>query len=123
MIAGIGTDIVDVERVERAVRRHPGFLERVFTPSEIDYCDGQHRRFEGYAVRFAAKVAFLKALGTGLRDGITWQDMEVVRHPNGRPELVLRGRALDAMMERGASRAWVSLSHTRAYGVAVVVLE
>jgi holo-[acyl-carrier protein] synthase len=122
MIIGIGTDLVEVDRVEQASRRHPGFLERVFTPAERSYCEGQHRRFEGLAARFAAKEAFLKALGTGLRDGISWQDMEVVRHEDGRPELVVRGAALAALQDRGATQVLISLSHTRKYGLATVVL-
>jgi holo-[acyl-carrier protein] synthase len=123
MIVGLGTDLVEVGRLEDATRRHPGFLERVFTPAEMEYCDSQHRRYEGYAARFAAKEAFLKALGSGLRDGIAWQDMEVLRHDDGRPELVLRGRARELAAERGVVRSLVSLSHTRKYAVAVVVLE
>jgi holo-[acyl-carrier protein] synthase len=123
MIVGLGTDLVEVSRLEDATRRHPGFLERVFTPGEIQYCDSQHRRFEGYAARFAAKEAFLKALGTGLRDGISWQDMEVLRHDDGRPELVLQGRAREASEERGVVRTFISLSHTGTHAVAVVLLE
>ena len=94
MIYGIGTDIVEVSRIERECRRlGADFLRRVFTPEEIGYCEGKRRRFESYAARFAAKEAFLKALGTGGRDGISWLEMEVVVDGRGRPELVLRGRA------------------------------
>jgi holo-[acyl-carrier protein] synthase len=124
MIEGVGTDLVEVARLERAARRHGDrFLHRVFTPSEMAYCRSQHHAFQSFAARFAAKEAFLKALGTGLRDGISWQDMDVVRDGAGRPELVLTGRALELTTARGVTRVFVSLSHTSDHGMAVVVLE
>jgi holo-[acyl-carrier protein] synthase len=124
MIKGIGTDIVEVGRIEReSARLGPGFLGRLFTPGEIDYCEQRHRRFESYAARFAAKEAFLKALGTGGRDGISWQDIEVVRDARGRPELMLRGRAEALARERGVSKVFISLSHSRELAAAVAVLE
>jgi holo-[acyl-carrier protein] synthase len=124
MIRGIGTDIVEVGRLERATRRHGRvFLTRLFTPAEIEYCDSQLRCFESYAARFAAKEAFLKALGTGGRDGISWQEVEVVRESRGRPELALTGNALEAAHRIGAQKVFLSLSHTRGLATAVAVLE
>jgi holo-[acyl-carrier protein] synthase len=123
MIRGVGTDIVAVGRIERASRRCPELLERLFTATERAYCEKQHRCFESYAARFAAKEALLKALGTGGRDGISWQDMEVVRDGRGRPELVLGGQALEAARRRGVNAVHLSLSHSREYATAVVVLE
>jgi holo-[acyl-carrier protein] synthase len=124
VIEGVGTDLVEVARMEQAVRRHGDrFLQRVFTPSEREYCRSQHHAFQSYAARFAAKEAFLKALGTGLRDGISWQDMDIVRDGAGRPELILAGRALELATGRGITRVFVSLSHTADHGMAVVILE
>jgi holo-[acyl-carrier protein] synthase len=124
MIRGVGTDIVEVARMEAAVGRHGrAFLARLFTPAEIEYCDGQWRRYEGYAARFAAKESFLKALGTGGRDGISWQDMEVVRDVRGRPDLVVAGAARAAADRIGVSSIFLSLSHTAGLATAVVVLE
>jgi len=124
MIYGIGTDIVEVSRIERECRRlGADFLRRVFTPEEIGYCEGKRRRFESYAARFAAKEAFLKALGTGGRDGISWLEMEVVVDGRGRPELVLRGRARELLDEHGVTRVFVSLSHSGELAAAVAVLE
>jgi holo-[acyl-carrier protein] synthase len=124
MIKGIGTDIIEVGRVEReSARLGPDFLQRLFTPGEIDYCESKRRPFESYAARFAAKEAFLKALGTGGRDGISWQDIEVIRDARGRPELVLRGRAEALARERGISKVFVSLSHSHEFATAVTVLE
>lgn len=124
MIEGVGTDLVEVARLEHAARRHGDrFLHRVFTPSEVEYCRSQQHSFQSFAARFAAKEALLKALGTGLRDGISWQDMDIVRDGAGRPELILAGRALELATGRGVTRVFVSLSHTTDYGMAVVILE
>jgi holo-[acyl-carrier protein] synthase len=124
MIRGIGTDLVEVDRVQRAAgRRGRAFLERVFTPGEIEYCETQHHPFESYAARFAAKEAFLKALGTGQRDGISWKDMDVTRDGRGRPALVLNGRALELAERHGVGKIFVSLSHSRSHATAMVVLE
>jgi holo-[acyl-carrier protein] synthase len=124
MIAGIGTDLVEVDRLEQAARRHGRrFLDRVFTPAEISYCDALARPYESYAARFAAKEAFLKALGTGQRDGIGWHHMEVARDRAGRPELVLTGPAREAAGRQGVAAVFLSLSHTRHHATAVVVLE
>lgn len=124
MIKGIGTDIVEVGRLERATQRHGHtFLARLFTPAEIEYCESKSRRFQSYAARFAAKEALLKALGTGGRDGISWQHVEVVSGARGRPDLVLRENALQAARRLGADRVFLSLSHTSGMATAAVVLE
>ena len=124
MIKGIGTDIVEIRRLEQATQRYgSAFLQRLFTPAEMEYCEGKWRRFESYAARFSAKEAFLKALGTGGRDGISWQDMEVVRDERGRPDLVLRGNALEMARGRGVARVFLSLSHTSEMAMATIVLE
>ena len=124
MITGIGNDIVEVSRVEgETARLGPEFLQQVFTPAEIEYCERRRRKYESYAARFAAKEAFLKALGTGGRDGITWQEIEIVLDGRGRPDLALRGRAKELADERGVTGVHVSLSHSRELAAAVVVLE
>jgi len=95
MILGIGSDIVDVRRIERVIERHGGrFLARVYTRTERAKADGRAKRIETYAKRFAAKEACAKALGTGLRAGVFWRDMGVVNLPSGRPTMKLTGGAL-----------------------------
>ncbi len=95
MIIGIGSDLVDVRRIERTIERHgERFLGRVFTEVERARADGRARRAETYAKRFAAKEACAKALGTGLRAGVFWRDMGVVNLPSGRPTMRLTGGAL-----------------------------
>ncbi|MDI3471705.1 MAG: Holo-[acyl-carrier-protein] synthase [Pseudolabrys sp.] len=95
MIIGLGSDIVDVRRIQSVLERHGDrFLNRVFTPLERVKADRRARRVETYAKRFAAKEACAKALGTGLAAGVFWRDMGVVNLPGGRPTMKLTGGAL-----------------------------
>ena len=95
MIIGLGSDIVDARRIERAMERHGDrFLDRIFTATERAKADGRANRVETYAKRFAAKEACSKALGTGFRSGVFWRDMGVVNLPSGRPTMQLTGGAL-----------------------------
>jgi holo-[acyl-carrier protein] synthase len=95
MIIGIGSDLVDVRRIERVIARHgERFLSRIFTVTERTRAERRANRFETYAKRFAAKEACAKALGTGLRAGVFWRDMGVVNLPSGRPTMKLTGGAL-----------------------------
>jgi holo-[acyl-carrier protein] synthase len=95
MILGIGSDLVDVGRIEKVIERHgERFLARIFTPAERARAERRANRAATYAKRFAAKEACAKALGTGLRAGVFWRDMGVVNLPSGRPTLKLSGGAL-----------------------------
>jgi holo-[acyl-carrier protein] synthase len=119
MIAGIGTDIIEVVRIGQMIERHGElFLERVFTPTEIRYCRGRKHSMEHYAGRWAAKEAILKCLGTGWSKGISWTDLEVVNDVNGGPRVALAGVAADIARDRGIREILVSISHCRAYAVA-----
>jgi len=94
MILGVGSDLIDVRRIERTIERHgERFLDRIFTPLERAKAEGRARRIETYAKRFAAKEACAKALGTGIRQGVWWRDMGVVNLPSGRPTMKLTGGA------------------------------
>lgn len=124
MIVGTGVDIVAITRFERFVRENNlALLERLFTADERHYCSGKRRSAQHYALRFAAKEALLKALGTGLREGISWQDVEVVNDPLGKPELRLTGKAQELAERCGARRSFLSLSHDGDVAIAMVVLE
>jgi holo-[acyl-carrier protein] synthase len=124
MIIGIGVDLVEVARMERAIGRHPvRLVQRVFTAREQQECEGRHRPAMHYAARFAAKEAFLKAVGLGLRGGMRWRDCGVVHAPSGKPRLEIGGRAAERMAELGAAHAHVSLTHTDDHACAVVILE
>lgn len=124
MIVGLGIDLTSVSRIGDVRGRHGDrFLERVFTEAEIALCTGRKDEDRGLAARFAAKEAAMKALGTGLAGGIAWRDVEVVNGPGGKPDLVLRGAALEKAKDLGAQRHLVSLTHDGDYACAVVVLE
>jgi holo-[acyl-carrier protein] synthase len=124
MIVGTGVDIIEVDRIGAAVKRFGDrFLKRVFTLAEIRYCMGKPNATERLAARFAAKEAGMKAIGTGLRHGITWQDAEVVRMPGQRPVLQFHGKAAEFAARLGCKRTHLSLSHTREQAIAHVILE
>ena len=124
MIVGTGVDIAEVDRIEAAVTRFGDrFLRRVFTPSEVSYCLGKPNAAERLAARFAAKEAGMKAIGTGLRNGITWQDVEVVRLPGQRPILQFHDKAAEFAARLGCKRTHLSLSHTKEQAIAHVILE
>ena len=124
MIVGTGVDIAEVPRIEASIERFGDrFLRRVFTDAEIQYCDSKVNRAERYAARFAAKEAALKAIGTGLRRGITWRDVEVTREPGGRPTMSFHGVAAQFAAKVGMKRAHLSLSHTKEHAIAYVILE
>ena len=124
MIVGTGVDITEVARIASAVERFgKRFLGRVFTPDEAGYCLSKPNAAERLAARFAAKEAGMKALGTGLRYGITWQDVEVVRHPGQRPVLRFSGKAAEFADRLGCKRTHLSLSHTKDQAIAYVILE
>ena len=124
MILGIGIDIIDIPRVKRIAEEYGAdFIARLFSEREIAYCKSKKNSEINFAARFAAKEALLKALGTGLRSGIDWKDIEVVRDDYGKPELVLIGKAKKLTDEKGVGIMHLSLSHTAEYAAAVVVLE
>jgi holo-[acyl-carrier protein] synthase len=124
MIVGTGVDIAEVGRIKTAVERFGDrFLNRVFTPAEIQYCVGKPNAAERLAARFAAKEAGMKAIGTGLRHGVTWQDVEVLRVPGQRPVLKFDGKAAEFAARLGCKRTHLSLSHTANQAIAHVILE
>ncbi len=122
-VVGIGTDIVDVERMARSLERTPRFAENVFTDGEQAYCRARARAEEHFAARFAAKEAFLKAVGHGLFEGIPMTQIEVVREGDGAPRLVLGPAAARAMAECGGREALVTLSHAGGAAVAFVLVQ
>src|SRR3977135_1207428 len=113
MIVAIGIDIIEVARIREVLQRTPRFRERVFTAAERTYCDSRGAAAaQHYAARFAAKEAALKALQTGWRGGIGWQDVEVASRESGAPYLILRGVVLELFNSSGANATHLSLAHT-----------
>ncbi|MEI7817603.1 MAG: holo-[acyl-carrier-protein] synthase [Desulfuromonadales bacterium] len=124
MIYGIGTDIVAIERFQRFLDAgNSALIERLFTPTERSKCASRKDTAACFAARFAAKEAFLKALGTGLRDGISWQDMEISNDALGKPELQLLGKAAEQFHDKELARVQLSLSHDGGNAIAMVLLE
>jgi holo-[acyl-carrier protein] synthase len=114
MVLGIGVDIIEVARVQKAIERNPRFVDKVFTATEVAYSEGKKTKFQHLAARFAAKEAFFKAIGRR----VSWTAMETVNLESGQPQVhVLSGE------DFGFSRARLSLTHVADYAIAMVVLE
>lgn len=122
MIIGIGIDLVKIDRIEKAGTARPGFLERVFTEREREYCNRQKYPAQHYAGRFAAKEALLKAFGTGWSAGMKWTDIEVLHGEGGGPIVNIFGRVKDLADIKGVSQILLSYSHDEGYAVAQAIL-
>jgi len=123
MIYGIGVDLVKIQRIEQAVKRwNRRFLDRIFTPIEQEYSYRQKQPFLHLAGRFTVKEAVLKALGTGLRSGIRWVEIEVVNNPDGKPEVQVSGKVKKLMQQHCVEEIHVSISHDTDYSVGQAVL-
>jgi holo-[acyl-carrier protein] synthase len=124
MIVGVGVDIVEIPRLRKTLARYGDrFIKRVFTPEEKDYCAAHADPAPHYAVRFAAKEALFKALGTGWAKGVTWQDVEVRRKSPGAPSLEVTGEAQKVSRTFGTKSIHLSLSHSEDSAIALVILE
>ena len=124
MIVGLGVDMEEITRLGDAIKRHGRiFLERIFTPAEIAYCERHRDPVERYAGRFAAKEAAMKALGTGWGQGVRWRDIEVARQPGGRPTIIFHGVARERAERLGGRQISLSITHTGNFALAEVILE
>jgi holo-[acyl-carrier protein] synthase len=125
MVIGIGTDLIEISRIERSVERYgESFLRRVYTEEEVAYCLRKKKNSaESFAARFAAKEAGAKALGTGISRGVAWTEFAVTRAPGQRPLLTLHGRAAEIARGLGVTGISLSLTHSRDVAMAVVILE
>jgi holo-[acyl-carrier protein] synthase len=124
VIISIGIDIIEVARIREVLLRTPRFADRVFTAAERAYCDSRGVvAAQHYAARFAAKEAALKALQTGWRGGISWQDVEISARESGAPYLIFTGEVLEVYKKFSATATHLSISHTSEHAIAQVVLE
>ena len=120
-IFGIGIDLVKIRRIQIGIEKFPErFRSRIFTKNEIAFCETRVHKYLSYAARFAAKEAFSKALGTGLRGKISWQEIEVIDDERSKPSLLITGKAKKFL---GNRKVQVSLSHTEDYATAIVIIE
>jgi len=124
VIVGIGIDLAEVDRIREAIERHGRrFIDRIYTEKEIAYVERKANKYERYAARFAAKEAGMKAVGTGWKRGVRWRDFEVTNLPSGRPTLQLHGEAAKFAENLGVRNIALSITHTAAQGMAIVILE
>lgn len=123
MIFGIGTDLIEVQRVAEKMGKKEGFKELVFSPNEINYCEPMTFKFEHYAARFAAKEAFFKALGTGWKEGTAFNEVEIINNAAGKPEINFLGKTAITVSEMKLGKISVSLAHVKTMATAVVIIE
>jgi holo-[acyl-carrier protein] synthase len=124
MIIGTGVDLAEVPRIRASIERYgEKFIRRIYTPAEIAYVERKANKYERYAARFAAKEAGMKAIGTGWRRGVTWQDFEVANLRSGKPTLLLHGVAAGFAEKLGVKHVSLSITHTAGLGMAHVILE
>jgi holo-[acyl-carrier protein] synthase len=124
MIVGTGVDLAEVPRIKASIERFGAkFIQRIYTPGEIAYVERKANKFERYAARFAAKEAGMKAIGTGWRHGVTWQDFEVSNLPSGKPTLRFHGVAAQVADRLKVRNVSLSITHTAELGMAHVILE
>ena len=119
----LGNDIIEIERIRQAIERSSSFVERVYTPHEIDYCESRNKgRYESFAGIYAAKEAFIKALGTGMRHG-SWQHIEIYHDELGAPLIRLQDTFKNIYETLGYTNIHVSISHCKEYAMSTVILE
>ena len=123
MIFGTGIDIIEVERIENQISKSNGFKEKIFTEREIDYCESKKNKAQNYAVRFSAKEAFFKAIGTGWRGGLAFNEIEILNNKLGKPEIFLHGNTKKFIEKKKIKSIHVSLSHIKSFANAVVIIE
>ena len=127
MICGTGIDIIEIERLKRVLKKSGDrFFEKVFTAHEIAYCTRTKNlnvKAQCFAGRFSAKEAFLKAIGTGWRDGLSWTDIEIRNDELGKPFLIVKNRAKKIIEKENVKNIQLSISHGRNHAAAVVILE
>lgn len=124
MTLGVGIDIIEAPRIQKEIsKKNGGFRDRVFTQSEIAYCESKITKAQNYAARFAAKEAFFKALGSGWSNGFTWKEIEIAKDKAGKPYIVTYGKIKKFMKQNKISKVHVSLSHIKDTATAIVSLE
>jgi holo-[acyl-carrier protein] synthase len=121
MVRGVGVDIIEIDRIRKSVETiGDHFVQKVYTPSEIAYCDAKAHRYQHYAARFAAKEALSKALSTGWAGEFRWKDVEITNEPSGQPRITLHGLLRAHLAD---ATVMLSMSHSESHVVAMVVIE
>ncbi|HMN32635.1 MAG TPA: holo-ACP synthase [Chitinophagaceae bacterium] len=123
MIQGIGTDIIEIVRIENKIKRNPEFKQHVFSSNEITYCEKQKKPYMHYAARWAVKEAYLKAFSLSFIGNHRLHEIEVLHYENGKPYVNLNGDCLKNHLEKKLGDIHVSISHTDLYAVAYLIIE
>ena len=123
MIYGIGTDIIEVSRIQKAIEKNNGVKEKIFSQNEIAYCEARASKYQSYAARFAGKEAVMKAFGTGWIDGIAWNEIEILNRESGAPYLILTNKTKEIVDPNDKYKIHISLSHLKEYAIAKVIIE
>ncbi len=125
MIYGTGIDIIEIARIKRSLETYAShFEEKIFTQSEIDYCRSKADPSRHFAARFAVKEAVLKSLGTGMSQGLSWKNIEVINHSEpGKPSLLLNGKGKELFAKLQLKAIHISISHEKAYAIAHAIAE
>ena len=123
MIYGIGTDIIEVNRIRKNIEKVSGLKTKLFTKKEIEYCESKRHSAEHFAARFASKEAFFKALGTGWRHGFAFTEIEISNNELGKPEITVSGKIKQFITENNITNIHISISHLKDIANAVVILE
>lgn len=119
-----GIDIIEIDRLKNSIDNIDGFRDRVFTDIEAAYCENRKKaKYESYAARFAAKEAVMKALGTGMAEGLGWKQIEIVNDDKGKPHALLTLKAKELYEGMGAKSMDVSISHCGDYAIAYAVID
>jgi holo-[acyl-carrier protein] synthase len=123
MILGTGIDQIETRRIAGKLEAEPSLKNTLFAAGEISYCESKAFPFQHYAARFAAKEAFMKALGTGWRNGMAFHEIAICHNTQGQPHLELSGKALQLAQDKGISKMHISLTHGKEIASAIVILE
>ncbi len=123
MVLGIGTDIFEVQRMKNRLEQQPSFIDGIYTIAEIKYCNQFKNKEEHFAARYAAKEAFLKAIGTGWRNGIRFNEIEIINNELGKPEIKLTGKAEETLKTLKGGSIHISLSHTKNLAIAFIIIN
>lgn len=123
MIFGVGIDNIEVKRIKKQIDGSSKFKEKIFTAKEIEYCESKKNYAESFAARFAAKEAFLKAIGTGWSDGLQFKDIEILNDERGKPMVHLQGKAKQIILDNEINNIQVSITHLKKIASAIIIIE
>ena len=122
MVLGLGIDIIEISRIKESIDEYgDSFLQKVYTPKEIEYCSGKANKYQHFAARFAAKEAVYKAFSTSHQEGLSWQDIEITNEPSGMPVVKLNGKLKSFLSDNKDLK--ISISHSDNFVTCVAIID